>query len=97
VSAVNPLVAFYDIYGMKGVVFIYSSAPNTTRALTVGDGYKLLFVAKIKLDEHEKKVESLQERVKNTREQVAASNTVCNKTERVNSFNLCGPGWYVSR
>jgi hypothetical protein len=31
VSAVNPLVAFYDINGRKGQVIIFCSVPDTTR------------------------------------------------------------------
>jgi hypothetical protein len=31
VSAVNPLVAFYDIHGRKGEVLFFCSVPDTTR------------------------------------------------------------------
>jgi hypothetical protein len=31
VSAINPLVAFYDIHGRKGEVLFLSSVPDTTR------------------------------------------------------------------
>jgi hypothetical protein len=31
VSAINPLVAFYDIHGRKGEVLFFCSIPNTTR------------------------------------------------------------------
>jgi hypothetical protein len=30
VSAVNPLIAFYDIYGRKGEALFYSSVSDTT-------------------------------------------------------------------
>jgi hypothetical protein len=30
-SAVNPLVAFYDIHGRKGEVLFFCSVPDTTR------------------------------------------------------------------
>jgi hypothetical protein len=31
VSAINPLVAFYDIHGGKGEVIFFSFVPDTTR------------------------------------------------------------------
>jgi hypothetical protein len=31
VSAINPLVAFYDIQGRKGKVVLFCSVPDTTR------------------------------------------------------------------
>jgi hypothetical protein len=31
VNAINPLVAFYNIYGKKGEVLFYYSIPDTTR------------------------------------------------------------------
>jgi hypothetical protein len=39
VSAINPLVAFYDIHGGKREVLFYYFVPNTTRDMAV---YKLL-------------------------------------------------------
>jgi hypothetical protein len=31
VTAVDPVVAFYDVHGRKREVFFYSSVPDTTR------------------------------------------------------------------
>jgi hypothetical protein len=39
VSFVNPLVAFYDIYGRKGEVLFFCSVPDTTQ-----DNHLLLIV-----------------------------------------------------
>jgi hypothetical protein len=35
VSAVNPLVAFYDIYGGKREVLFFYSVPDTTRDIRI--------------------------------------------------------------
>jgi hypothetical protein len=48
VSAINPLVAFYDIHGRKGEVLFFYFVPDTTRDCTHGvlvfhiQKYKLL-------------------------------------------------------
>jgi hypothetical protein len=31
VSAINPLIAFYDIHGRKGEILFFCSVPDTTR------------------------------------------------------------------
>jgi hypothetical protein len=46
VSAVNPLVAFYDIHGRKGEVLFFCSVPDTTRDL-ISRGERLFGVSDI--------------------------------------------------
>jgi hypothetical protein len=42
VSAINPLVAFYDIHGGKGEVLFFYFVPDTTRDLNSRFDFKIL-------------------------------------------------------